>query len=104
MKIVCTTLFNTVCAWQFLQWSERVLVIKVYGSQIVMQIIMKIVKYCKCKNEMNKGEVNLLSYFFLLFRSTEFSVELNRFMERFYVESQAIDVESLCIVAGEKVG
>lgn len=25
-------------------------------------------------------------------------------MERFYVESQAIDVESLCIVAGEKVG
>lgn len=36
-------------------------------------------------------------------RSTEFSVELNRFMERFYVESQAIDVESLCIVAGEKV-
>lgn len=24
-------------------------------------------------------------------------------MERFYVESRAIDVESLCIVAGEKV-
>ncbi|XP_068718992.1 exosome complex component RRP45-like isoform X1 [Montipora capricornis] len=36
-------------------------------------------------------------------RSTEFSIELNRFMERFYVESRAIDVESLCIVAGEKV-
>ena len=41
--------------------------------------------------------------FLLPFRSTEFSVELNRFMERFYVESRAIDVESLCIVAGEKV-
>ncbi|KAJ7357635.1 Exosome complex component RRP45 [Desmophyllum pertusum] len=36
-------------------------------------------------------------------RTTEFGVELNRFMERFYVESRAIDVESLCIVAGEKV-
>jgi len=36
-------------------------------------------------------------------RQTEFSVELNRCMERFYVESRAIDVESLCIVAGEKV-
>lgn len=47
--------------------------------------------------------VNLFFYFFLPFRSTEFSVELNRFMERFYVESRAIDVESLCIVAGEKV-
>jgi len=40
-------------------------VIKVYGPQIVMQIIIKIVKYCKCKNEMNKGEGNLLSYFCL---------------------------------------
>lgn len=39
----------------------------------------------------------------LSFRTTEFSVELNRFMERFYVESRAVDVESLCIVAGEKV-
>ncbi|CAH3039177.1 unnamed protein product [Porites lobata] len=36
-------------------------------------------------------------------RTTEFNVELNRFMERFYVESRAVDVESLCIVAGEKV-
>jgi len=36
-------------------------------------------------------------------RSTEFSTELNRFMERCFVESRAIDVESLCIVAGEKV-
>lgn len=34
---------------------------------------------------------------------TEFGTELNRFMERCYVESRAIDVESLCIVAGEKV-
>lgn len=51
---------------------------------------------------MNKEGVVI--FFVLLFRSTEFSVELNRFMERFYVESQAIDVESLCIVAGEKVG
>ena len=30
-------------------------------------------------------------------------MELNRFLERFYVESRAIDMESLCIVAGEKV-
>lgn len=37
------------------------------------------------------------------FRMTEFGTELNRFMERCYVESRAIDVESLCIVAGEKV-
>lgn len=36
-------------------------------------------------------------------RMTEFGTELNRFMERCYVESRAIDVESLCIVAGEKV-
>lgn len=41
--------------------------------------------------------------FLLSFRTTEFNVELNRFMERFYVESRAVDVESLCIVAGEKV-
>lgn len=36
-------------------------------------------------------------------RTTEFSTELNRFMDRCFVESRAIDVESLCIVAGEKV-
>ena len=41
--------------------------------------------------------------YFATFRSTEFSTELNRFMERCFVESRAIDVESLCIVAGEKV-
>ena len=40
---------------------------------------------------------------FVTFRSTEFSTELNRFMERCFVESRALDVESLCIVAGEKV-
>jgi exosome complex component RRP45 len=34
---------------------------------------------------------------------TEYGVELNRFMERFFVESRAVDMESLCIVAGEKV-
>ena len=39
----------------------------------------------------------------ICFRTTEFGVELNRFMERFFVECRAIDVESLCIVAGEKV-
>ena len=34
---------------------------------------------------------------------TDFGVEVNRFMERFYIESRAVDLESLCIVAGEKV-
>ncbi|EDO40802.1 predicted protein, partial [Nematostella vectensis] len=36
-------------------------------------------------------------------RMSELGVELNRFVERFYIESRAIDTESLCIVAGEKV-
>ncbi|KXJ22400.1 exosome complex component RRP45 isoform X2 [Exaiptasia diaphana] len=36
-------------------------------------------------------------------RMTEYGVELNRFMERFFIESRAVDMESLCIVAGEKV-
>lgn len=34
---------------------------------------------------------------------TDFGVEVNRFMERFYIESRAVDLESLCIVAGEQV-
>ncbi|XP_031564990.1 exosome complex component RRP45-like [Actinia tenebrosa] len=36
-------------------------------------------------------------------RMTEYGIELNRFMERFFIESRAVDMESLCIVAGEKV-
>ena len=36
-------------------------------------------------------------------RMSEYGVELNRSLERFFVESRAIDLESLCIVAGEKV-
>ena len=56
----------------------------------------------KYSPHLNYSFLSLL-YSSLLFRTTEFSVELNRFMERFYVESRAIDVESLCIVAGEKV-
>lgn len=40
---------------------------------------------------------------FFSFRMTEYGVELNRFMERFFIESRAVDMESLCIVAGEKV-
>lgn len=36
-------------------------------------------------------------------RLTEFGVEINRLLERCIVDSRALDVESLCIVAGEKV-
>lgn len=39
----------------------------------------------------------------LISRMTEYGIELNRFMDRFFVESRAVDMESLCIVAGEKV-
>ena len=34
---------------------------------------------------------------------SEHTVELNRLLERVYKQSQCIDVESLCIVTGEKV-
>ncbi|CAB4026742.1 Exosome complex component RRP45, partial [Paramuricea clavata] len=36
-------------------------------------------------------------------RLSEHTVELNRLLERVYKQSQCIDVESLCIVTGEKV-
>lgn len=61
-------------------------------------------KFTQACIEICKTRKEGLHFCFLSFsRSTEFSIELNRFMERFYVESRAIDVESLCIVAGEKV-
>lgn len=37
-------------------------------------------------------------------RSSDKAVEINRFVERCLKESKPVDVESLCIVAGEKVG
>jgi len=44
-------------------------------------------------------------FLFLLVSSriTTTAVELNRVLERCQKESRAVDVESLCIIAGEKV-
>ena len=46
---------------------------------------------------------NSTAMFTLKFRLSEQAVELNRLLERVYKQSQCIDVESLCIVTGEKV-
>ena len=41
--------------------------------------------------------------FLVVARVTTTAVEMNRVLERCQKESRAVDVESLCIIAGEKV-
>lgn len=40
----------------------------------------------------------------MLFRPSSVATEIGRTLERCFKESRAVDTESLCIIAGEKVG
>ena len=49
-------------------------------------------------------DVHIKSLFILfLIRPSSQAIEINQFVERCFRESRAIDMESLCIIAGEKV-
>ncbi|GAB6033254.1 Exosome complex component RRP45 [Chamberlinius hualienensis] len=49
------------------------------------------------------ADLSLLSAPYFDSRSTEYTTEINRLLERCILESKAVDAESLCIVAREKV-
>jgi exosome complex component RRP45 len=40
---------------------------------------------------------------FFIYRQTEYVIELNRLLERNIIQSHVLDLESLCLRAGEKV-
>ncbi|PFX14581.1 Exosome complex component RRP45 [Stylophora pistillata] len=81
---------------------------RIHNSRVLAQVSCEVVQ--PKPNRPTEGQLfisvelsSMASPAFESGRMTEFGTELNRFMERCYVESRAIDVESLCIVAGEKV-
>jgi exosome complex component RRP45 len=55
-------------------------------------------KYSKTFHSKKRTKI----YNFLIKRQSDFSVELNRLLERNVKQSRCLDVEALCIRAGEK--
>ena len=59
---------------------------------------------CSCSGAMpciHSG--NVLMTYCIYYRPSDLAIEIDQVLDRCYKQSRAVDTESLCIVAGEKV-